>query len=642
MNKRRGLNSKVYIPLLILLAVGNLSLVAVFAWPGLQPAVSSPAAINPDPQTSTPTLAPIFNLASTDQPTSTNVPTPTLPPAVAQDGLRQQGIIFLSMSDGANIHLFAYHPQFLAMTRLTNNPWDDINPVVSPDGKKIAYSSHQNGYWDLYLFDLASGKSSRLTDTPEYEAPESWSPDGQWLAIERLVENRLQIFLLPVADKNSSPVQLTNFDAPSYEPQWSPKGREIAFVSTKDGKEDIWLARLDRIDDRFINLTGIFPGNHRQPRWSPDSSLLAWSADKPDGMVVETWSPTGDDLSPHMLGPGTNPVWEPAGNAVLAEVRQANATSITAYKTSNGELLFPLTHLPAALFGMDWKEGAAVDLLSALKLPDSFHQPAAALWQKKISASPAPPQGRYAIVALKDVTVPYPFLEDSIDEAFKSLRELVSQETGWDFLANLENAYVPMTVASPPDMEENWLYTGRAIAVNPVPLNAGWMVTVREDIAGQTFWRVFLRARFQDGSQGMPLTMPAWDLNARNSGNPSAYDQGGEYSSVPEGYWVDFTELAARIGWDRFPALVDWRTFYQASRFNLFALRENMDWRTAMGQLYPPEALATPTPLITLTITPKPTLTPWYYKYVTPSLTPSLTLTPTRRPTLTLPGPSNP
>ena len=166
MNKRRGLNSKVYITLLILLAVGNLSLVAVFAWPGLQPAVSSPAAINPDLQTSTPTLASSSVPASTDQPTPTIAPTSTLPLSAAQDGLRQQGIIFLSMSDGANIHLFAYHPQFLAMTRLTNNPWDDIHPVVSPDGKKIAYSSRQNGYWDLYLFDLATGKSSRLTDTP--------------------------------------------------------------------------------------------------------------------------------------------------------------------------------------------------------------------------------------------------------------------------------------------------------------------------------------------------------------------------------------------------------------------------------------------------------------------------------------------
>ena len=165
------------------------------------------------------------------------------------------------------------------------------------------------------------------------------------------------------------------------------------------------------------------------------------------------------------------------------------------------------------------------------------------------------------------------------------------------------------------------------------------MVTLREDIAGQTYWRVYLRARYQDGSQVIPLTEPAWDLNARNSGSPEAYDQGGEYSLVPEGYWVDFTELALRYGWERLPALVNWRTYYQASQFNLFVARDGTDWRTAMSQLYPPEALATPTPLITQTATETPTRTPWYYKWITPTLTPSLTSTPTRRPTLTLSTP---
>jgi len=275
-------------------------------------------------------------------------------------------------------------------------------------------------------------------------------------------------------------------------------------------------------------------------------------------------------------------------------------------------------------------------------LPDSARQPAAPLWQRNITASPAPPLGRSALVPLKDVTAPYPYLADAVADSFNNFRGALGSFTGWDFLASLENAYVPMTVAPPPGTQENWLNTGRAIAISQVPMNAGYMITLREEIAGQTYWRVFLRARFQDGSQGVPITEPAWDLNARNSGNPASYDQGGAYIPTPEGYWIDFTELAARYGWERLPALMDWRTFYQASQFNLFILKENMDWSTAMGKLYPPEALATPTPLITLTTTLTPTLTAWYSKYVTPTITLTLTLTPTRRPTLTLPPQPNP
>jgi TolB protein len=634
MNKRSGLNPKFYIPLLIFLVVGNAALVLLFVWPGPFAAGQSPSPSPTEPVVSTNLPTASETAASTSIPSQTAQPTSTLPPAAALDALKQQGVMILSLSDGANFHLFAYHPQYFQLTRLTSTPWDDINPVVSPDGSKIAYTSRQNGYWDIFQYDLASGQSTRLTDTPDYEEPASWSPDGQWLAIDRLVANRLQIFLLPLTDKNTAPVQLTAFDAPSYDPQWSSQGREVAFVSPRDGKEDIWLARLDKIDDRFLNLTGSFPGNHRQPRWSPDGSLLAWSSKLPDGMAVETWNPQGRQ-APHTLGPGTNPVWAPAGNAVLAEVRGANSTSLTAYKTSDGELLFPLTRLPGSLHGWDWHTGQTVENVARLQLPASARQAAAPLWSKKMSAATAAPLGRDTIVQLTDVAVPFPYLEDSVDEAFLRLREMTGKITGWDFLANLENAYVPLTVAAPPGTDENWLNTGRAIAVNTVPLNAGWMVTLREDIGGQTYWRIFLRARYQDGSQGIPLTEVAWDLNARNSGAPTAYDQGGEYAAVPEGYWIDFTDLALRFGWERLPAQVDWRTFYQASRLNLFVLRENLTWRSAMAQLYPSEALATPTPLITLTTTPTPTRTPWFFKYITPSLTPSLTNTPTLRPTLT-------
>jgi TolB protein len=637
MNKRSGLNAKFFIPLLIFLVIANASLVLLFVWPGPFASGQSPLPEITEPATLTLQNTSTELPASTSIPTQTAPPTPTLPPTAALEALKQQGVIFLSMSDGANFHLFAYHPQYYQLTRLTSTPWDDIDPVVSPDGTKIAYSSRQNGYWDVFLYDLTSGKSTRLTDTPDYEAPSSWSPDGQWLAIERLLANRLQIFLLPMADKSAAPEQLTAFDAPSYDPQWSSKGREVAFVSSKDGKEDIWLARLDKIDDRFINLTGAYPGNHRQPRWSPDGSLLAWSAEQSDGMAIQILDSQGGKI-PQTLGPGINPVWSPAGNAILAEVRGANSTSLTAYKTTDGELLFPLTRLPGSLNGWDWRSGPAVELVTRLPLPASARQPAAPLWQKKISAATPAPLGRDTLVQLTEVAVPYPYLDDAVDEAFVRLRAMTGKVAGWDFLASLENAFVPLTVAAPPGTDENWLNTGRAIAVNSVPLNAAWMVTLREDIAGQTYWRVFLRARYQDGSQGIPLTEIVWDLNARNSGSPTAYDQGGEYSTVPEGYWIDFTELAERFGWERLPAQVNWRTFYQASRFNLFVLRENFNFQSAMAQLYPIEALATPTALITLTTTPTPTRTPWFFKYITPSLTPTLTLTATLRPTLTPPA----
>jgi TolB protein len=96
-------------------------------------------------------------------------------------------------------------------------------------------------------------------------------------------------------------------------------------------------------------------------------------------------------------------------------------------------------------------------------------------------------------------------------------------------------------------------------------------------------------------------------------------------AQVPSGYWVDFTSLARRYGWERLPALPDWRTYARGARFNEFALTSSLTWHEAMLQLYPPDILITPTAIIAPTRTP--TRTPRFYRSPTPA--PSATPRPT-------------
>jgi len=197
-------------------------------------------------------------------------------------------------------------------------------------------------------------------------------------------------------------------------------------------------------------------------------------------------------------------------------------------------------------------------------------------------------------------------LSDAADEAFAALRARVAREAGWDFLSQLQNAFVGINDPLPPGYAYNdWLYTGRGFAISRAAFQAGWVAVVREDFGLQTFWRVLVRTAAQDGSQGEPLRWRPWDFDSRYAGDPAAYDRGGtEQQNPPAGYYIDFTALAADYGFDRLPALSNWRSFYPGSRFDEFALRENMDWVTAMRQLYPDSAIATPTPYQTPTPTP--------------------------------------
>jgi TolB protein len=259
--------------------------------------------------------------------------------------------------------------------------------------------------------------------------------------------------------------------------------------------------------------------------------------------------------------------------------------------------------------------------------------PAPPAWQAVITSDPSP-TGRASLVALEDVTAPQPLLQDAVNEAYDALRSQAALETGWDALSSLENAYLPLTSPTLPTLQEDWLYTGRAFALNPLLLSADWLRIVREDYQGQTFWRVYLRARYQDGSMGAPLKEMIWDLNARYEGDTTAYEQGGRLGQVPSGYWIDFTEIAGRFGWQRLPSWINWRTYYPAIRFNQFVITGGLEWRQSMAELYPPEALMTATSLPTYTATP--TRTPAIpARALTETPTPTLTTAPTRRPTWT-------
>lgn len=589
-----------------------------------------------EPAAASPTLSPTSSQIP-QTPTDTVVPISLQGSGSPEENLHEQGVMVLAIRDGNFIHLFAYHPLYLPLTRLTSTPWDDADPALSPDGKRLAFRSRQNGYWDIYALDLETGQKTRLTDTPEYEGSPTWSPDGQWIAFERYNGVSLDIYIQSLTDPKAEPIQLTDDPGTDRSPAWSPGGREVAFVSSRTGDEEIWLARLDRIDDRFINASNSPLTRDRFPVWSPDSARLAWSASKSGDRRLAVWDTTHPENSPRIIGEGDQPAWSPDGDILFTRLSDPNQVGLTAYTASAGRLAVPYMALPGEMYGMTWVKGPLPAWLDQVTRSPDTHS-AQALWRPALTRT-VEPQGRAGLVTLVDVTAPQPMLQDSVDEAFNALRSQIAVETGWDVLSSLENAYVPLTSPPTPTLQDDWLYTGRAFALNQLLLSAGWMTVVRDDFQGQTYWRVLLKARYQDGSMGVPVTEMIWDLNARYAGDTRAYEQGGKLGQVPTGYWIDLTEITQRYGWERMPAWINWRTFYPSIRFNQFVITGGLEWNQAMEALYPPEALSTATPMPTYT----PTVTETFEftpRPVTVTPTPTLTQVPTRRPTWTpLPQP---
>ena len=539
------------------------------------------------------------------------------------------GIFILSLNEGEHAHLFAYSPIDQPLTRLTDGPWDDISPSLSPDGTKIAFASNRSGYWDLYLLDIQSGETTRLTNTEAYDGSPSWSPDGAWIASETYYNNNLEIFVQPISDSSQDAIRLTTDPGADHSPAWAPKGRQLAFVTTRNGNSEIYLADLDDTSDgRFTNLSNTPLTNEGHPVWSWDGSKLAWAAnsygERPSG--IYTWTLDAPQIPASYVGEGSWAAWNQRGDSLLVMIESGSADYLSAY-TLSGQLLLQPWQLPGTLNGMLWLPEALPE-----NLPRSYQDAAsktpAPLWTV-LRSTPAALSVRENLAELQDVQAPVPQLHDAVNESFEALREATSQQVGWDALANLENAFIPLTTTLDPGMNNDWLYTGRAFSLNPLIATAGWMVVARHEIGQQTYWRIYLHAQAQDGSQGMPIRDTVWDLNARYNLDPASYETGGEFGAVPGGYWVDFTALAQNFGWQRVPAISNWRNFYRGTRFTQFVQPGGLSWYEAMLDLYPPEFLLTPTPVLPPTITPTPTPKPTETPRPTRTpVTPTITTTP--------------
>jgi TolB protein len=582
------------------------------------------------------------NVDATIAPETTSTPLATNTPSL----IRYSGegnLIFLSIEENGYAHLFAQsdRPQDLPLTRLTSGNWNDIAPALSPDRTQIAFASNRDGYWDLYTMDLKSGNVSQITNTHEYDSAPSWSPDGKWLVFETYREGHLEISVISVNDRTQPIIPVTHDSASDHSPVWAPDGRHVAFISSRGGQsDDVWLANLDLAGEaRYQNLSNTPLATENHPVWNFDGSKLLWSSTSQtagfSGLYV--WDAKDPARAAHWIGDGSWGVWNETGEKIVSVIDTANQEYLSSYAV-DGTLLLQLIPLPGRVRGLAWglaklpnPAPASFDLAAAVTPP--------ALWSPVITPGPAVPNQRWYVVPIPNVQAPYPQLQDLIDESFNALRSRIIHETGWDVLASIENAFVPLTTDLGPGLEEDWLYTGRAFAINTLMTDAGWLVVLREDVGAETYWRVYVRANVQDGSLGEPIHNAPWNLSARYDLDPLSYEQGGQYAPVPAGYWVDITALAAAYNWERLPALPNWRTYYGGSRFTEFALTSGLTWYSAMRELYPVEALITPTRVLAPSLTPTDTATGTSTVPPTrtprPTSTPSLTRTPTLPPTIT-------
>ncbi|MBB1285975.1 PD40 domain-containing protein [Flavisolibacter sp. BT320] len=163
----------------------------------------------------------------------------------------------------------------------------NVVPSISPDGQYIAFWSEKNLFSiDLFIADATTGKitervtsnafNSHVDQYSSYESAVAWSPDSRRIAFVAFAKGRNRLLLAELDGKIRDEIDIPGVSSFSN-PTWSPDGKTIVVNGLVNGQSDLFAYNLE--SKKVKQLTND-PWSDFQPQFSPDGQTIAFVTDR--------------------------------------------------------------------------------------------------------------------------------------------------------------------------------------------------------------------------------------------------------------------------------------------------------------------------------------------------------------------------
>ena len=148
-----------------------------------------------------------------------------------------------------------------------------LTPRFSPTAHEIAYLNYFNDEPNIYLFEVATGRTEKLGSFPGMTFAPRFHPDGNKLIMSLAQDGSTNIFEMDLLSRATR--QLTNTIHIDTAPSYSPDGKKIVFESDRDGgRQQLFI--MDS-DGRKVKRISYNKGRYATPVWSPRGDVIAFT-----------------------------------------------------------------------------------------------------------------------------------------------------------------------------------------------------------------------------------------------------------------------------------------------------------------------------------------------------------------------------